>query len=287
MSRTVQVVRVYPAFSQLRLIMVAISDSMVSLLLAMVLLIFFMFVFSILFLQGVTDNLRYANDDDSETLVTYFNSMSMTLLTLGMTISGGMNWWEIEQVFLRLSPTHALVLVMYQALMILAMLNIVTGIFVNDAVEAAQKDRGLRVMNEIQHTSDFVRNLQDVFHEIDTDNDGFVSLLEFTHHINKAELRAFFSTLGMQVTDAVRFFSALDVDGDLKIEIDEFVAGCIALRRPNTAVDMETLKKQNRRIMKEIVALQDISKMHMEVLETHLGIATDSEGLNRTWAQVS
>eukprot|EP00450_Noctiluca_scintillans_P001260 CAMPEP_0194499716 /NCGR_PEP_ID=MMETSP0253-20130528/15938_1 /TAXON_ID=2966 /ORGANISM="Noctiluca scintillans" /LENGTH=82 /DNA_ID=CAMNT_0039341491 /DNA_START=1 /DNA_END=249 /DNA_ORIENTATION=- len=81
----------------------------------------------------------------------------------------------------------------------------------------------------------------------------------------------------MDITDAVRFFSALDVDGDLKVEIDEFVAGCLALRKPNTAVDMEMLKKQNRRIMNEIVALQANAEEQMHMLQLHFGLAEDDD----------
>jgi len=258
MIRTVQVIRAYPAFRELRLMMVAIVDSMLSLCLVMTLLIFFMFFFAIILLQGVTEHLVDADALAADTLVRYFHSMNMTVLTLGMCISGGINWGIIEEVFLEISTPYALVLVLYQALMILAMLNIVTGIFVHSAVGAAQNDRSLRVMTEIQHTSELVKNLHDLFDEIDKNVDSCITLEEFKGQMDKAEFRAFLSALGMNTTDALRLFSALDVDENCMVEIDEFVAGCLTLQKPNASVDMETIKRQNRRILEKLNNLADM-----------------------------
>ena len=45
------------------------------------------------------------------------------------------------EAFLDFSPFCAAVFLVYIALMVLALLNIVTGIFVNDSIEVAQSDR--------------------------------------------------------------------------------------------------------------------------------------------------
>ena len=258
MIRTVQVVRRLRLFSKLRLMLLAIFESVVSLIWALVLLVAFMFLFAVVFLQAAKDHMESAPHDDmaAEVLATFFHSLPMALLTLCMSISGGVNWWEIQAAFLDFSPFCSAMFIVYLALMILAMLNIVTGIFVNDAIEVAQSDRELRAMAALQRHANSIGHLRETFNLMDVDDSGKITLEEFKASLQNLEVRLTLESLGVDMPNAVCLFTMLDVNGDFELEIDEFVMGCSALAVSAKSIDMEHLKSQSRKLLRHMKVLQ-------------------------------
>merc|ERR1712136_167762 len=209
------------------------------------------YLFAVVFLNFATTYVgtRPNQDENFEMGTTFFSSMGMTLLTLIMSILGGVSWWDVEKVFLEISPFCAVLLVLYVALMMLALLNIVTGIFVNDSIEVAQSDRDIRTFTELSRKRHCMEELQSIFHEIDHDGSGTITYDEFKSAISKDEVHALFETLGLGISDDLKIFKALDIDGNSHLEIEEFVMGCLSLRGTATAVDMENLRAQHKRMM--------------------------------------
>lgn len=187
----------------------------------------------------------------------------MALLTLWMSVSGGINWWEFETVLLEVAPTLAAVFLLYEALMILALLNIVTGIFVNDSMEVAQNDRELKTVNALGRDVEFFKSIVAIFKQWDADNSGTITLEEFTSQLGTHEIKALFAALGLEIHDAYRLFEALDVDGDFELEIDEFVMGCTNFRGQAKAIDIETLKSHNKRIMYRVACIEQLCEEQM------------------------
>ena len=71
-------------------------------------------------LSGATQHFADASPTESHfsVLATFFHSLPVTLLTLWMCVSGGINWWELQEVLLNLAPDYAVLFLSYQALMI-------------------------------------------------------------------------------------------------------------------------------------------------------------------------
>merc|ERR1712136_630674 len=213
-----------------------------------------MFLFAVIFMQGATQYIDQAESSDAnvEFLETYFGSMWMTFLSLFMSVTSGLSWWEVERVLLEIHPVYGLLFVVYIATMVLSLLNIVTGICVNNALEMAQLDRDLMMKFELDRKAAYVGCLEKVFRELDQDHSGKISFDQFVQHLERQEVSALFSVLGIEVSDAISFFEALDVDGSHELEIDEFVMGCLNLRGNVRNVDMNTLLRENKRLMQRI-----------------------------------
>jgi len=231
LSRLVRTLRVFqslPFFHTLRTMLNTILDCAGYLLWAMVLLWFVMFMFAVAFMQGVSQHAESDMATEEETVVmeTYFPSLEMTLLTLFMSISGGLNWWEIIQLFLHINPLFGF----YISLMVLALLNIVTGIFVNDALEQSQLDRDLMAKLELERRQRDMERLRMVFAAVDVEETGKITLDQFLVYMDMKEVKALFSVMGLDISDAISFFEALDVDGSHDLVIEEFVMGCMNLR---------------------------------------------------------
>lgn len=252
--RTLRVARLIPLFGKLRALINALLSSIASLVWAMAVLVFLIFLFAIIFMQGATQYVDQDvhNHEYVQFLQEFFGSMGMTLLTLFMSVTSGLSWWDVEKVLLDIHPIYGLLFVVYIAIMVLSLLNIVTGICVNNALEMAQLDQDLMMKFELDRKAAYMESMEGIFHDLDVDASGTISFDEFISHLEREEVCALFSVLGIEVSDAISFFEALDVDGSHELEIDEFVMGCLNLRGNVRTVDVATLLRENKRLMQRI-----------------------------------
>jgi len=268
--RMVRIIRFAMIFKHLRLMTLAIMHSAVPLLWAVVFVIFVTWLFGIIFVQGVTDFLASAEGGDSaaEAMREFFSSMPMSLLTLFMVISNGISWWSVAKLLLECSAFYVPLLILYVVIMLFAAMNIITGIFVNEALEMANWDRALVEQTERDRNAETTRTLQGLFEEADCCCTGSISADEFEKYLLRDDVRATFMTLGLQISNANAFFKMLDVQDTGAIEIDEFVMGCMRFRGPAKTVDLENLIHENKRMM---VRLRDDSlNFEKHVLESLL-----------------
>jgi len=267
--RTLRIVRTLPVFCTLRTMLNAIMNSAGSLIWAMVLIWFTMFLFAVAFTQGATQYAENpsAGEDQMELLDTFFSSLGMTLLTLFMCITGGLSWWEIINVLLQIHGLFAVLFGFYISLMVLALLNIVTGIFVNDALELAQLDRDLMARFELEKREADMEKFGSIFSAVDTSKTGKVTLEEFLLHKEKSGVKALFTVLGLDVSDWIAFFEALDVGGNGELNLEDFVMGCMNLRGSAKTLDMVTLMSNNHKIQDQLHHHAESVELKLKALE--------------------
>jgi len=256
MIRTLRIVRVmrhFRVFRQLRVMMLAIMHSMMALMWAIVLLIIIIFLFGVIFILGAEDYVRGAFPDDRLVweIRQEFASMPRVLLTLFAIVTGGLNWSNTEFILRSISSFYGLLLLLYVSLMLLAMMNIVTGIFVNDAIESTQKDVDLQAQAELEKTNRTMTELKRLFREIDSDGSETITLEEFTEHLEDESIKTMLGVLEIEVADAIAFFDVLDVDKTEELDIDEFVMGCIYLKGAAKMVNVATLMRENKLMMSQ------------------------------------
>jgi len=271
--RTLRVVREVPFFAKLRTMINAIANSVASLFWALVLSAFAMFLFGCIFLQGATQYVRTHVRDDANVsfLEQFFSSVPVTMLTLFMSITSGVSWWEVADVLWDIGVVYAMLFVLYIACMYLALLNIVTGIFVNDALEMGGMDHDLRTQIEGQKRMRMVEELRQVFARLDTDQSGTVSKQEFSVFMDDPAGPALFSMYGLHVTDAIAVFEALDVDDNCELDIDEFVMGCMQLGGNAKTVDMLTRLRDNKKVMLKIASAHKAIEVEVRELRRMVG----------------
>ena len=79
-----------------------------------------------------------------------------------------------------------------------------------------------------------------LFSEFGAD-DGIITFSMFQDKINGQAVKDYFSTLGLDVSDAWSLFKLLDTDGGGAVEVEEFLMGCLRLRGQATAMDVAKL----------------------------------------------
>eukprot|EP00930_Biecheleria_cincta_P028565 TRINITY_DN19935_c0_g2_i1.p1 TRINITY_DN19935_c0_g2~~TRINITY_DN19935_c0_g2_i1.p1 ORF type:complete len:690 (-),score=123.08 TRINITY_DN19935_c0_g2_i1:36-2105(-) len=253
--RSIRIIRVLRFFRELRVMLLSIMNSIAPLLWAVLFLFLIISVFSVVFLQGVTGFLEdHDRASSSSALVIqdieeFYSSFPMTFFSLFMAITGGDDWWNFVKPLLDISPAYGIVFVLYISLMVLGTLNIITGIFVESATELSRMDRDLVTQSEQERTSAYMKELQRIFFELDTNRSGTISLEEFEEFVKKDAIRAHFSVLELDVSKAAQVFRLLDTDGSNEIQIDEFVVGCMRLKGLAKGIDMESLMLDSKKML--------------------------------------
>merc|ERR1719259_1189290 len=122
-------------------------------------------MFAIIFDNAVANYINNASLDNGyvDRLKTYFGSLSQTLLTLFMAMSGGIDWWEVVQLLLEIHVVYTLLFVLFVCLTVIAALNIITGVFVNEGLAMARMDEDLRHQLDLRESRAMASRLHNLY----------------------------------------------------------------------------------------------------------------------------
>ena len=276
--RSVRILRYLSFFRKFRLLTLAIQNSFVPFFWASFMLFWMLYLVSVVFLHGVADYVESGQADPTHVfeLQKSFGRLDCSLLTLFMCITGGMDWNIALQALLHLKSVYGIAFVLFVAAMTLAALNIIAGIFVNDAIEMAQTDRDIVLQTETEKNRVMVKELSLLFTEFDIDRSGRITLDDLTEAFNDPEVNARFRMLGVEETDATALFRVLDVDGDGQLDVKEFVTGCLRAKSLTRPVDLQTFIRESRRNdrshkehFKQVASKLDMLRMEVEDIQEH------------------
>ena len=145
-----------------------------------------------------------------------------------------------------------------------ALLNIITGVFVESSIASAQGDREEQIEVQMKDDDSVLSQLKALFYSTDSDRSGDLSMQEFEEHLRDERVRAHLQALGIDINEAQEIFHLLDLDMSGSITIDEFAFGCMRMRGTAKSVDIATLIYENKKICarielirKHILQLQD------------------------------
>eukprot|EP00927_Polykrikos_kofoidii_P011610 TRINITY_DN14958_c0_g1_i1.p1 TRINITY_DN14958_c0_g1~~TRINITY_DN14958_c0_g1_i1.p1 ORF type:complete len:755 (-),score=136.06 TRINITY_DN14958_c0_g1_i1:61-2325(-) len=239
--RVFRLVRLFRFIQELRTMLCSIANSFRSLLWTIVLLMLNVYVVSVY----VTETLASQGQEqhslfEGEVLLqTRFGTLFSCALSLFQAVTGGVDWSELlVPLMQRISPLMAIVLSLYVSFTVFAVLNVVTGVFVDSALRAAKVD----------HDANLFSQLQELFRTIDADNSGVITWSEFAAKIGDPAMVTYFKALDIDAGEAYGLFTLLDVSDSGEINVEEFVFGCLRLRGNAQAIDLATLIYLHKRM---------------------------------------
>lgn len=178
----------------------------------------------------------------NEQLGQYYSSLFRSILSLYQAISGGVDWDDLVNPLIQeISPLIGLIFTFYIAFSILALMNVVTGVFVESALKNAKEDSDNYMISH-------ARNL---FREA-SGNMGIIRWAQFEAMVGTDQMKEFFSHIGVDVSEAKSIFHLLDVDDSDEIDLDEFLSGCVRLRGPAKAIDVSCLMLETQQLAKRM-----------------------------------
>merc|ERR1712048_700306 len=188
----------------------------------------------------------------------YFGTVAAAIVSLYMAMSGGEDWGNIISTLKPLPIEYTLLFLTFVSFTILALLNVVTAVFVNTAMQRSQNDRELAVQQEMESKAELVGIIQQVFIELDTNGSGALSLEEFEKHIEDEKIMAYLRTREIDIGQVKTLFTLLDVDQTGDVDMEEFVAGVLRLKGGATSMDLAVLTYQVEWILHNVLSMRKL-----------------------------
>lgn len=244
--KVVRLMRVFRFVQAFRTLIASIADTLKSLFWALMLLVVIVYVFAVLFTQAVND---YLTDDthpplpdmEHEAAQMYFGTLLDTMLYLFMAISDGISWHLMMNPLRWISPAWVLLFLFYIFFTYFAVLNVVTAVFCQSAMESAQNDHAAMVHSVLKNKQAHIHRIRQLFSKIGDEKTQTITFARFEEKINSPAVRAYFEVLGLDVWDAWSFFKLLDLESGGDVKIEEFLMGCLRLRGQARAIDVGKL----------------------------------------------
>lgn len=240
----------------LRLLIFSVLSTLRSLMWAMLLLLGIFFLFATLLTQAVTTyRIESTAQDMLDEAIKFWGSLATSMFTLFMSISGGVSWIEAVAPLQEVGHGYVFVFVFFIAMTYFAALNVITGVFCENAHQCALADqhRALLVLQENERAH--YKTLERLFRTCDDDHSGVVSLAEFEAHIKDDAVRACFDSIGLDISDAIETFRSLDIDHSGGIHLSELIKGASKLRGTAKGIDIFQVKHDVKRLREDIRTL--------------------------------
>merc|ERR1712241_600325 len=192
-----------------------------------------MYIFALSFIQGASMYILETQPKDitfevEESLLIHWTTVADALITLFMAISGGTDWINPLIACRAMGDLYHFLFIL---LATVAVLNVLTGIFVDAALDAAQADR-----DSVSATLEAAQREQAragaLFFTENEDGTANTSITkeEFEHHLQSNVLKSYFHQLDIDTSEAQWLFKQLDNSGDGEVSIDELKEGLMKLK---------------------------------------------------------
>lgn len=254
--KIVKIIRIMRFFRELRMMIYSILGSLKSLLWVIVVQCSMFSIFGVCFVTAVNtemDTLEKRNLNRNKDVQKFFGTLDRAFLALYMSMTGGNDWDLYYAAISQSLPWYyPLLYLLFITFALFAVVNIVTGVFVENAMQSSIKDRDFLVREELEQKKEYLKNMQGLFEEMDKFASGTIIVEDFEDSLFDPEVTAYFRALKLDVSDARNLFKLLDFDGSGEIDYLEFVEGCWKLQGEARGLDTKLIGYEVRFLRDQI-----------------------------------
>jgi len=245
--------------SELRVMANMITDSMLSLFWLFTLLSMLIYVFAIVLTMGATE---YLDEHKDGLIEERYGTLFDTMYTLFQAMSGGVSWGDVTTPLKRVGSPYFIVSLVFIFFCIFSVLNIVTGVFVDGAIELAKHDRSMLIKKEAQSREASAAHLREILKEMDSNADATISRQEFSRSLQHEHIKQYMDAMSVDTAEAEVLFILLDRDGDGIVDIDEFIEGMQRIKGEAKSFDVHMLMQANRKVLRVCSRVCDLLMEH-------------------------
>lgn len=269
-ARVLRILRAFKFLSQLRDLVVAVTNSIASLFWSLVLLGIVQVMGSIF----ITQSLQHYLQDESEDVdvrkqvYTYFGNWSRSFITMFEISIWGGTWGRCGRVVIfDVSRNYAIFFIGYLALVSFAMIRVISALFLKDTLASAAKDR-TKAMEIENRDPQYIKKIWTLFKDLDVNNNDELSIRELYSVVKDESACERFKEIGVMPQDVPAVFQLMD-DGDDTVSFCEFISGIMRLKNASKPVDLATILYENKKILKRIITLTNMESKWHDVNELH------------------
>jgi len=234
LPRMVQIIRLVKLFRELRILMMSIFSTLWTLFWSIICLFLIIFMFGVYIANVIADYQAEAGKDPDMTK--YFGSMPDVMLSLFQATTGGLDWRELSNLILRASKFGFVVFLGYISMMVYAIMNVITGVCINNVNKAAEDEFDNSVHEELSKPDPVVATLRKLLrsgHGDDKRACDTITWPELEQHLTDPKVGGYFKRIELEPWHLRSFFDRLKVfgeDEEPRVAIDHFIRGCMRLR---------------------------------------------------------
>jgi len=275
--RAVRLIRLVRFIRALRTLVNSIFATLKSLVWAMLLILMVFYGFGVAMTQTVSRHIREVGDPDGK-LEIFWGNLTSAMFTLYKAISGGLSWHEAVYPLEDVGEMMIILFLIYITFTFFAVLNVITGVFCQSAIDSAAQDKEMLAIHQMAHAQRNNELMQSLFREIDEDGSGSISIEEFEKYLQHEEVQAYFASLEIDTGDAWMLFKLLDKDGQGSIDLQEFLDGCLSIKGGAKAIHMVQLQQDNKWIVELMKYFMEDVFQQLETLQQQLRSACGTHG---------
>jgi len=219
----------------------------------LVMLLSILYVFGIIFLQGLegylSDPSMY-NEEHDENLRKLWGSIGAGMISLFMALTGGLDWRDAADPLLATGDVYYALFLIYMAVLYIAVLNVLIGMFCENAQQVASQDEDTMMQDESVAEDLYRANVKKLFGLLDKDGSDEITYSEFLKEKDNEEVRAILNRIGLDISNADRLFNSLGGADDGKVEITEFEEGCKQVKGDAKRRQLMTLSNLSKNYIK-------------------------------------
>lgn len=222
---------------------------------AMSLIVFNLYVFAI-FCCELIGFQQFSSEasDDAKDAQERFKGISSSMLTLTRFMHGD-DSQAIMDALVEELPYIWIFLWLFTALSSFVLLNLVTAVIVQQAMDMSKGDEQEMALVRKREQEREMKELEEMFRDIDEDGSGIVSLAEFEEAFKDSAICDKFLMLGLKKEQAMELFALLDTGGEGELDLDEFMQGMSQLKGVAKNKDLVMLVKGIERLGKGITRM--------------------------------
>jgi len=265
MARVLRIIRIVEAFRELREMLCTIIVSLRSVFWALVLLLLVMYLFAITFMQSAMNAIEHQGAPPAEFELNW-GSLDAAMYSLIAAVSGGQDWVEIASPFDHSTRWYRVVFCLYIVLVVIGMLNILTGVFVSRAAEIVVLDKDLVIQAQSARQKCMVRDLNSIFQEIDQTQCGSVDIDHLTDYMARDDVRAYLDVQQLHFHNSTDVAAMLDPHKTGRVAREEFIAGCLRYKGNAQTLDVAMLASEQRRQTTKLDNLTKALQQHVQTI---------------------
>jgi len=181
-----------------------------------------------------------------------YGSIWEALYTLLAAITGGIDWMQATTCLQEVSPVLKGIFGVYIFFVVIGVLNVLTGVFVERATELSGLDKDLVIQSQLKRNKQFLTEMTKIFHAADVDKTGTLSWHDFRDYLQDETVQAYLSTQQLDAFDARTLFDQLKHGERDEISMDDFLIGCQHLKGQAREVELIAVLQETRSINKKL-----------------------------------